>query len=100
MAKEVYYRSTPALCQDGVERKVYVRCYWTGREWSWYCDTFSTTPAFVKVRGKTIRGFVTRETRAGFQTATDDDPAVTKFIANKGCKNGSIIEDKRSAANV
>ena len=46
------------------------------------------TPA---LRGKTVTGFVMVSSRDGYDTATDDDPAVVKFTAYKYGKNGGLL---------
>jgi hypothetical protein len=45
----------------------------------------------VKVGGKTVTGYITTETRDGYSTATDDDPAVVKFVAYRYGKNGHLL---------
>lgn len=67
------FRGGRAMCSDGKVRALH-RIAETA-------DTFYSVPAAVKVRGRTVSGFVTIETRDGFSTPTDDDPAVVKFRA-------------------
>jgi hypothetical protein len=75
--------SGTALCADGKVRKL-ARIAETA-------DTFYSTPASVRVRGRFVAGYVTVETRAGMSTATLEDPAVLKFHAYTYCKNHSLI---------
>ena len=70
-----------ALCSDGIVRAVRVR----------QPDTFFSCPASTTVRGKTVTGFVMVSSRDGYDTATDDDPAVVKFTAYKYGKNGGLL---------
>lgn len=73
-----------ALCADGSQRSAY--CSALG------ADTFFSIPAHVKVRGRTVAGYVTRSTLNGFSTETPADPAVWKFVHYPGRKNGGLIE--------
>jgi hypothetical protein len=83
-------RAARALCTDGK-----VRAF---RPTNGHGDTFFSVPGSVKVGGKTVTGFISTETRDGFSTATDDDPAVVKFTAYRYGKNGHLLpreEDHR-----
>jgi hypothetical protein len=71
------------LCADGVVRTA--RLAETGP------DTFFSIPARVSVRGRTVSGYVTCETIAGFSSATDDDPAVYKFCRVDYGKNAELL---------
>jgi len=73
-----------ALCSDGKVRAV---SFPRGG----HADTFFSVPATVKVKGKTVTGFIMVSSRDGFDTATDDDPAVVKFTAYKYGKNGGLL---------
>ncbi len=53
-------RPHKAICADGVIRTAYVRSYWDGRQWCMHSDTFFSVPAFVRVKGKRVSGYVTR----------------------------------------
>jgi hypothetical protein len=57
-----------------------VHCVRTGacarRRISPPADTAYSIPAAVRVKGKTVAGYVTVETVQGFTTASPDDPAV------------------------
>jgi hypothetical protein len=72
-----------AICADGVWRKV--RLSPNG------ADTFFSIPGSVQAHGKTISGYVTRETMGGYDTATPEDPAVTKFVAYRYGKNFNVL---------
>jgi hypothetical protein len=71
-----------ALCPDGKVRA------FRGTT----ADTFFSVPAWVKTQGTTVSGFVTVETRDGWTTATDDDPAVVKFVPYQYRKNHALVE--------
>ena len=73
-----------ALCADGDVRAV--RFPRGG-----HADTFFSVPAVCTIKGKTVTGFVTIETRAGYTTASDDDPTVVKFVINRYGKHADII---------
>lgn len=76
-----------ALCEDGKQRTA--TCSDRG------ADTFFSIPARVRARGKTVSGYVTRETIQGFSTESPDDPAIWKFVAYRYGKNaGSILGHK------
>jgi hypothetical protein len=70
-----------ALCPDGK-----VRAFRGGT-----ADTFFSIPARVSAKGTTVAGFVTVETRDGYTTATEDDPAVVKFVPYKYGKNYGLV---------
>lgn len=72
-----------ALCSDGQVRAV--RFPRGG-----HADTFFSVPAVCTIKGKTVSGFVTVETRDGYSTPTENDPAVAKFIATG--KNRDVFE--------
>lgn len=42
-------------------------------------DTWFSRPASVRVGGTTVSGYIVVESRDGYDTPTDDDPAVVKF---------------------
>jgi hypothetical protein len=75
--------SAKALCSDGKVRKV---CRISSTP-----DTFFSIPAAVKVKGKTVSGYITTETVEGLSTATDGDPAVVKFRAVEYRKNYNVL---------
>jgi hypothetical protein len=54
-------------------------------------DTFFSIPASVTVDNRTVAGSVTVETVAGSSVATDDDPAVAKFVAYTYRRNGDAL---------
>jgi hypothetical protein len=72
------------LCEDGKQRTA--QCSNRG------ADTFFSIPARIKVKGKTVSGYVTRETLQGFSTETPNDPAVWKFIAYLYGKNARLVK--------
>lgn len=78
-----WYHRARALCSDGVVR--------TCARVSATADTFFSVPAAVKVKGRTVAGYISISTRAGFDTPTDDDPAVVKFHAYTYGKNGGLL---------
>lgn len=63
-------RRVTALLDDGRLRRV---------EMTGHADTFFSVPARASIDGRRVRGFLHCATVAGFDTATDDDPAVVKF---------------------
>lgn len=73
-----------ALCEDGKVRAV--RFPRGG-----HADTFFSVPAVVTVKGKTVSGFVSVSTVAGYDTATEGDPAVVRFTAYRYGRNGYLI---------
>jgi hypothetical protein len=77
-------RAARALCTDGK-----VRAFRPSN--AGQADTFFSVPGSVKVGGKTVTGYITTETRDGYSTATDDDPAVVKFVAYRYGKNGHLL---------
>jgi hypothetical protein len=66
-----------ALCPDGK-----VRAFHGGT-----ADTFFSVPCRVQAHGRSVAGYVTVETRDGWTTATDADPAVVKFVPYRYGKN-------------
>lgn len=79
-----------AMCADGKVRAL-ARIATTA-------DTFYSVPAAVRVKGRTVAGYVTVETRAGMSTATDSDPAVLKFVAYTYRKNHALLPAKQVQA--
>ena len=71
------------LCSDGRVRAL--------KRVSPTADTYFSVPAAVKVKGRTVAGYVTVETVQGFSTPDDNDPAVVKFIAYSYRKNGGLL---------
>lgn len=74
-----------AICSDGIVRAV--------RFGAGIADTFFSIPARVTVNGRTVSGYVTVETAEGFSTATENDPAVVKFIAYQYGKNANALPE-------
>jgi hypothetical protein len=72
------------MCSDGTVRPT-VRI-------SASADTFFSVPCAVRVKGKTVSGYLTVETAQGYSTdAGDDDPAVAKFVAYTYGKNADLL---------
>lgn len=72
-----------AECPDGIVRQ----CSRVAAT----ADTFFSIPASVKVRGKTVAGYITVEAVSGLSTATDADPAIVRFSAYKNRKNHAVF---------
>ena len=79
-----------ALCEDGQVRTV--RFPRGG-----HADTFFSVPAVVTVNGRTVTGFVSVSTVAGYDTPTDDDPAVVRFTAYRYGRNADMIRAQETA---
>ena len=77
------YVRARVMCSDGVVRPT-VRISSTA-------DTFFSVPCAVRVKGKTVAGFLTCETADGWSTDTAEDPAVIKFVAYSYGKNGNLL---------
>lgn len=56
MTSETYRAQMDAICEDGKTRTAYVKCY--RFDGSFAADTFSTVPAYVRVNGRYVSGFV------------------------------------------
>lgn len=78
------YVGGKALCADGKVRAL--------KRISSTADTYFSVPASVTANGKTVAGYVTVDALSGSSVATDDDPAVVRFIAYRYRKNGDAIE--------
>lgn len=78
-----FYVGGRALCSDGRTRAL--------KRIAATADTFFSVPASITAYGKTIGGYVTVETVAGWSTPTDDDPAVVKFQPYVFSKNGAVL---------
>ena len=70
-------------CADGVTRTAFLRSYWDGQRFCSYPDTYLTVPAFVRVKGCAVRGYVTN----------DDD--VMYFRASKRSKHAHLVEPSK-----
>lgn len=79
------FRAGGAMCSDGKVR--------TLKRVADTADTFFSVPAAVAVNGRTVSGYITSETAAGFSTETDDDPTVIKFIAYAYGKNADALPE-------
>jgi len=75
------------MCSDGRVRTI--------KRMAQTADTFFSVPASVRVRGRTVAGYVTTETVQGLSTATDDDPEIVRFIAYTYRKNGELLPGRR-----
>jgi hypothetical protein len=73
-----------ALCPDGKVRRL--------KRIAGTADTFFSVPAAVEVRGRTVTGYVTVQTREGLSTPTEDDPPIVKFFPVKNRKNSDAFE--------
>lgn len=71
------------LCSDGMVRTV--------RRIAMVADTYSTVPCSVKVKGKTVSGYLTVETMQGLDTEIESDPKVVKFVAIKTGVNAGML---------
>lgn len=77
---DIYYgQSIPAACADGRVRRAVPRRY--AYDGSLATDTWFSVPAFVRVKGKTVRGFLS--------TGTESDLPV--FYAYRYCKNAPLL---------
>lgn len=56
---EIFYKSRPAMCEDGKVRRVRVKSY--RYDGSMAADTFFSVPAHFTYRRKYVRGYVTCE---------------------------------------
>lgn len=74
-----YKLKADAACDDGRSRAAYLRSYWDGQRFASYGDTYFTVPAFVRIKGRTVRGYVT------------GDDGKTQFHASKSGKNAGLI---------
>jgi hypothetical protein len=72
-----------ALCSDGKVR--------TLSRVAPFADTAFSVPAAVKVKGRTVSGFVMVETLGGWDTPSEEDPAVVKFVAYTYGRNASLL---------
>jgi hypothetical protein len=79
------YHGGRVLCSDGKVRAL-ARIAQTA-------DTFFSVPAAVRVRGRTVSGYVTISTISGLSTATPTDPVVARFVAYTYGKNGALLAD-------
>jgi hypothetical protein len=77
------FTSAAAMCTDGKVRRV--------SRISATADTFFSVPASVKVNGKTVAGYITFSTRAGYSTETADDPTRVEFHAYTYRKNHTLL---------
>lgn len=71
------------LCSDGKQRMATTTAP--------QADSYFSIPAYVAVKGKKVTGFLVRETLEGYDTETENDPAVWKFIAYTYRKNHAML---------
>lgn len=76
-----------ALCPDGIVRNC--------KRVASTADTFFSTPASMTIKGRTVAGYITIETIAGYSTATADDPLVVKFVPYTYRRNGAVFDSAR-----
>jgi hypothetical protein len=74
-----------ALCADGEVRAL--------ARISTIADTMFSVPAAVKVKGRTVSGYVTIQARSGSDIATDEDPAVVRFRAYTYGRNAALLRE-------
>jgi hypothetical protein len=73
------------MCSDGVVRKT--------KRIAPTADTFFSVPAAIVVRGKTVAGYITVNTRSGSSVPTDDDPARVEFRPYKYRRNYGMLPE-------
>lgn len=89
------YRPHPAMCADGKVRTAHVRSYWDGAKWCLHADTYFSIPARVRVRGKTVTGFVTlRDVRS----KEPPEKIELEFSATLGKRNAALLRPARQSA--
>ena len=54
-------------------------------------DTFFSMPASVRVKGKTVSGYITTDTRDGFSTESPTDLMMVRFRAYNYGKNAYLL---------
>lgn len=77
------YLAARVMCSDGRVRTV--------SRISETADTMFSVRCAVRVKGRAVSGYLTIESRAGFGTPDDADPAVAKFIAHQFSRNGGLL---------
>jgi len=77
-------KATGALCPDGIRRNAYPST-------DGIADTYFSIPAFVRVRGVRVYGYVSVETFRGNVTAFSDDPVTVKFFPYLYRKHWSMV---------
>lgn len=82
MTSEITYLPKRAVCADGVTRTVRVKCY--RFDGSMAADTYFSVPAYVQIKGKTVRGYLTG-------SDLDGDASPYAFHAYTYGKNGTIL---------
>lgn len=77
------YVTARVLCSDGKVRTV--------SRISQTADTYFSVPAAVRVKGRTVSGYVTVETLSGSSVETETDPAVVKFVRYDNGRNADAL---------
>lgn len=77
------YVSARVMCSDGRVREV--------SRISDTADTFFSVRCAVRVKGRTVSGYLTIESRAGFSTSDKNDLEVAKFVAHQFSRNGYLL---------
>ena len=83
---QIDYKTTGVLCPDGIRRTAWI----LGRQ----PDTYFTIPCKVKVKGKTVSGFVSSRSHAcddGFPL--DDNDEDWAFTPNGYGKNANVLPE-------
>ena len=76
------WKITKCLCSDGVRRTARI----TSEP-----DTFFSQPARVKVKGRTVTGFIMRNEAFDVSLAEHPDVEDWEFVANNFGKNGHLL---------
>lgn len=79
-----WYVKAAVMCPDGKVRLT--------KRIAESADTFFSVPCAITYKGRTVSGYMTCETRSGSSVATDDDPAVLKFVPYKYGRNGGVFD--------
>lgn len=84
MESEYIRKPYPAICEDGKVRTAYVRC--ARYDGSMVADTYFSVPAYVRVNGKYVAGYVT-----GAEASSNGGHEL-EFRAYTYCKNWKLVE--------
>ena len=87
--REIVYRPVKAMCDDGTIRTVRARSTVYSR--GLYPDTAFSVPAYVQVRGTTIRGYICP---LDGMARTQDHGATIAFRAVTYCRNHGTMPRK------
>ncbi len=83
--REIIYIPLRAMCADGIERVARTRATIYGEI---HPDTAFTVPAYVQVRGRTVRGYIASGDGMAFYQ--ERDPGL-EFHAVTYCRNHAMI---------